>query len=158
MAHPESYEIGSRVLNDPRPFHPRRLWEVHNQYLGIGIYRSKGFFWLPSRDNLVLLRNQTGGSVGLEIVSYWKISALEDESLNLSDWEQAAIREKLADMHPDFGDRRCRLTVIGKEAELDAFIEALLGCFCTGEEIAAWKNGAAFDGPWPQSVATLSTG
>ncbi len=158
MAQPESYEIGSRVLNDPRPFHPQRLWDVYNRYLGIGIYRSKGFFWLPSRDNLVLLWNQTGGSVGLEIVSYWKISALEDESLNLSEWERAAMREKLADMHPDFGDRRCRLTVIGQEAELDAFVEALGGCFCTEEEIAAWKDGAVFDDPWPQGVATLSTG
>ncbi|MEM9012407.1 MAG: GTP-binding protein [Pseudomonadota bacterium] len=158
MAEPESYAIGSRVVNDPRPFHPQRLWDVYNRFLGIGIYRSKGFFWLPSRDNLVLLWNQTAGNVGLGIVNYWKISALEDDSLNLSEWEETAMREKLAGLHPDFGDRRCRLTVIGQEAELDTFVEALRGCFCTEEEIAAWKNGAAFDDPWPQTVATLSSG
>ena len=158
LAQPESYEIGSRVLNDPRPFHPQRLWDVYNQYLGIGIYRSKGFFWLPSRDNLVLLWNQTGGSVGLEIVNYWKTSALEDASLNLSDWEEAAMREKLVGMHPDFGDRCCKLTVIGNEAALDGFVEALKGCFCTEEEIDAWKEGAGFDDPWPKTVATLSAG
>ncbi|MEX0278175.1 MAG: GTP-binding protein [Ruegeria sp.] len=106
LAQPESYKIGSRILRDPRPFHPQRLWDVYNTYLGIGIYRSKGFFWLPTRDNLVLLWNQTGGSVGLEIVNYWKISALEDGSLNLSDWEREAMQSKLAEAHPDFGDRR----------------------------------------------------
>ncbi|MEM0936703.1 MAG: GTP-binding protein [Pseudomonadota bacterium] len=156
MALPESYAIGSRVLRDPRPFHPQRLWDVYNTFLGIGIYRSKGFFWLPTRDNLVLLWNQTGGSVGLEILNYWKISALEDGSLNLTDWETSAMRDKLVGQHPDFGDRRCQLTVIGNEAELDAFVAALRTCFCTKAEIAAWKAGAAFDDPWPKTVATLS--
>lgn len=156
MALPESYKLGSRVLRDPRPFHPQRLWDVYNTFLGVGIYRSKGFFWLPTRDNLVLLWNQTGGSVGLEIVNYWKISALEDGSLNLSDWEKDAMQAKLAEAHPDFGDRRCQLTVLGNEVELDDFVEALRGCFCTGDEIAAWKNGEDFADPWPKSVATLS--
>ncbi|MEM6694036.1 MAG: GTP-binding protein [Pseudomonadota bacterium] len=155
LAQPESYAIASRVVRDPRPFHPERLWNVYHQFLGLGIYRSKGFFWLPTRDNLVLLWNQTGGSVGLEIVNYWKIAALEDGSLNLADWEVEAMRAKLRDAHPDFADRRCQLTVIGNEAELDAFVEALWTCFCTSDEIEAWKNGEAFADPWPTSVARL---
>ncbi|MEM8803027.1 MAG: GTP-binding protein [Pseudomonadota bacterium] len=155
MAQPESYKIGSRVLRDPRPFHPKRLYDVYTKSLGIGIYRSKGFFWLPTRDNLMLLWNQTGGSVGLEIVNYWKISALEDDSLNLTDWEKDAMRAKLTAAHADFGDRRCQLTVIGDELELDAFVEALRTCFCTDDEIAAWKAGEEFPDPWPKTVATL---
>lgn len=157
MAQPGTYKIGDRVLRDPRPFHPQRLYNVYTQALGIGIYRSKGFFWLPTRDNLMLLWNQTGGSVGLEIVNYWKISALEDESLNLSDWEKNELHSKLIETHPDFGDRRCQLTVIGDELELDAFVEALQTCFCTDDEIAAWKAGKSFADPWPKSVATLKT-
>lgn len=156
MAQPETYKIGSRVLSDPRPFHPQRLYDVYTQALGIGIYRSKGFFWLPTRDNLMLLWNQTGGSVGLEIVNYWKISTLEDGSLNLADWEKDAMRAKLTEAHADFGDRRCKLTVIGDELELDKFVEALQGCFCTPDEIAAWKAGEDFVDPWPKTVATLS--
>ncbi|MEM6727680.1 MAG: GTP-binding protein [Pseudomonadota bacterium] len=155
LALPASYAIGSRVVSDPRPFHPQRLWEVYNRYLGIGIYRSKGFFWLPSRDTLVLLWNQTGGSVGLEIMNYWKVSALEDESLNLTDWEKEGLREKLAGRHPLFGDRRCELTVIGQEAELDEFTRALHECFCTEDEIAAWQRGESFEDPWPTSVARI---
>ena len=155
MAQPETYKIGNRVLRDPRPFHPQRLYNVYTQSLGIGIYRSKGFFWLPTRDNLMLLWNQTGGSVGLEIVSYWRISALEDDSLNLSDWEQDEMRAKLTQAHPDFGDRRCQLTVIGDELELDKFVETLQTCFCTDDEIAAWRAGEDFADPWPKTVATL---
>lgn len=155
LASPETYKIGNRVLRDPRPFHPQRLYDVYTQALGIGIYRSKGFFWLPTRDNLMLLWNQTGGSVGLEIVNYWKISALEDESLNLADWEIDQMRAKLLQAHPDFGDRRCQLTVIGDELELDAFVAALQTCFCTDSEIAAWKAGETFADPWPKTVATL---
>ncbi|MEM6303953.1 MAG: GTP-binding protein [Pseudomonadota bacterium] len=155
LAQPESYALTSRVLRDPRPFHPQRLWDVYHRYLGIGIHRSKGFFWLPSRDTLVLLWNQTGGSVGLEIVNYWKISALEDDSLNLTDWEKDAMRAKLGQAHPDFGDRRCQLTVIGDALQIDDFVKELEGCFCTPEEVAAWQAGEAFDDPWPQSVMTL---
>ncbi|MEM8570191.1 MAG: GTP-binding protein [Pseudomonadota bacterium] len=155
ISQPESYQLGSRVVRDQRPFHPQRLWDVYNKFLGIGIHRSKGFFWLPTRDNLVLLWNQTAGSVGLEIVNYWKISALEDDTLNLSAWEREALREKLTEGHPDFGDRRCQLTVIGDEAELDAFVEALETCFCTKAEVLAWQNGEDFADPWPKSVKSL---
>ncbi|MEL6532660.1 MAG: GTP-binding protein [Pseudomonadota bacterium] len=157
IADPESYKIGHRVLRDPRPFHPQRLYQVYTQSLGVGIYRSKGFFWLPTRDNLMLLWTQTAGSVGLEIVNYWKISALEDDSLNLAEWEKEAMRAKLSEAHPLFGDRRCQLTVIGDEFGLDAFVADLEGCFCTDAEIATWQNGEDFPDPWPKTVATLST-
>ncbi|MEM9966731.1 MAG: GTP-binding protein [Pseudomonadota bacterium] len=155
MAQPETYKIGNRILRDPRPFHPQRLYDVYTRALGIGIYRSKGFFWLPTRDTLMLLWNQTGGSVGLEIVNYWKVSALQDDSLNLTEWEKDAMRAKLSEAHADFGDRRCQLTVIGDELELDPFVDALQTCFCTKDEIAAWKAGESFIDPWPKTVATL---
>lgn len=156
LADPTSYLIGSRVIKDPRPFHPQRLWDTYHKLLGVGIYRSKGFFWLPTRDNMVLLWNQTAGSIGLELLTYWKISALEDKSLNLFPEEEAGMRQKLIGMSEDFGDRCCRLTVIGNEADLDYFVDALEKCFCTSNEIDAWKAGASFEDPWPATVARLS--
>ena len=65
------------------------------------------------------------------------------------------MRAKLTQAHPDFGDRRCQLTVIGDELELDRFVEALQTCFCTDDEIAAWRAGEDFADPWPKTVATL---
>ncbi|MEM7076886.1 MAG: GTP-binding protein [Pseudomonadota bacterium] len=150
------YRIDSVVISDPRPFHPQRLWDVYTHYLGEGIYRSKGFFWLPSRDRLQLLWNQTGGSVGLEIVNFWKVAALEDESLNLLPEERDEMRRSLYSVSPDFGDRHCRLTVIGDRTGLDTFAQALKACLCTPDEVAQWKAGHSFEDPWPTATAHLS--
>ncbi|MEM9139896.1 MAG: GTP-binding protein, partial [Pseudomonadota bacterium] len=122
-------------------------------YLGEGIYRSKGFFWLPTRDKLQLLWNQTAGSVGLEILNYWKIATLEDESLNLSAPERAEMRRRLEGQSPDFGDRHCRLTVIGDRDGLETFASALRECFCSDQEVELWKAGHAFVDPWPKTTA-----
>ncbi|MEM1312934.1 MAG: GTP-binding protein [Pseudomonadota bacterium] len=156
MESASDYRIDSLVVADPRPFHPRRLWDVYNHYLGEGIYRSKGFFWLPTRDKLQLLWNQTAGSVGLEIVNYWKVATLEDESLNLSPEEREGMRRRLQDFSPEFGDRRCRLTVIGDRDGLQTFADALQDCFCTPSEVAQWNAGHAFEDPWPKTTAHLS--
>lgn len=60
------YSLTTRVIKDDRPFHPQRLWEVCQQYLGEKVYRSKGFFWLASRGqyqprNHGLLARRRGG-------------------------------------------------------------------------------------------------
>lgn len=155
MSGADDYRIGSIVISDLRPFHPKRLWEVYNHYLGTGIYRSKGFFWLPTRDRLQLLWNQTAGSIGLEIVNYWKIATLEDKSLNLLPEEREEMQRRLDGMSPEFGDRRCRLTIIGDNDGLAEFAAAVRGCFCTPDEIAAWKAGEDFEDPWPKVTASL---
>ncbi|MEM8791679.1 MAG: GTP-binding protein [Pseudomonadota bacterium] len=150
------YRIDSIVISDPRPFHPQRLWDVYNHYLGVGIYRSKGFFWLPTRDRLQLLWNQTAGSVGLEIVNYWKVAALEDESLSLLPEEREEMRRRLKGLSPGFGDRHCRLTVIGDRDGLETFSNALRDCLCSEQEVAQWKAGHVFEDPWPTATAHLS--
>ena len=63
--------------------------------------------------------------------------------------------KKLREAHPDFGDRRCQLTVIGDALQLNDFVEALKTCFCTEAEIDAWKNGEDFADPWPKTITGL---
>ncbi|MEO0372885.1 MAG: GTP-binding protein [Pseudomonadota bacterium] len=156
MANAGDYRIDSIVISDPRPMHPQRLWDVYNTFLGETIYRSKGFFWLPSRDRLQLLWNQTAGSVGLEILNYWKIAALEDDSLNLMPQERQELRHRLANASPEFGDRHCRLTVIGDRDGLPTFAEAVRKCLCTDEEVALWKAGHVFQDPWPKATKQIT--
>lgn len=36
--------LSSCVIQDERPFHPQRLWDVYHHAMGTGVYRSKGFF------------------------------------------------------------------------------------------------------------------
>ncbi len=151
------YDIESRVITDDRPFHPQRLWDTYQQFLGVGIHRSKGFFWLPGRDDLALLWNQAAGSISLEFISYWKAGVLGHENSLLNNEERRILQQQLDAMPGRFGDRRCSLTVIGLAEQLDPFVSALRLCFLSEEEIDWWQQGGIFADPWPKSVARLKS-
>lgn len=145
-------ELGSTVIDDPRPLHPRRLWTLFRERLGTGIHRSKGFIWLASRDRDVLLWNQAAGSVGMELTAYWKAALVTNPDGKLVPEEIIMLQEQLRGAHPVFGDRRCELTVIGPERDRAVFVPELQACFCTDEEITHWRSGGTFDDPWPRSL------
>lgn len=150
------YDLATRVIKDDRPFHPQRLWETCHQYLGQRIYRSKGFFWLSSRDKLLLLWSQAAGAIGLELIGYWRSGIIEDKDNGLDKMEVELLKEKLAKESGRFGDRNCHLTVIGDKTQVDAFAEALEHCFLTEEEIKHWQSGGEFSDPWPKNIAKLA--
>jgi G3E family GTPase len=147
-----SYDLGSTVITDARPLHPRRLWTLFRERLGAGIHRSKGFIWLPSRDRDVLLWNQAAGSIEMELMAYWKAALVTNPDGKLVPEEIAALRDMLQGTHPDFGDRACELTVIGTERDRAIFVRDLQTCFCTDDEVAAWQRGEPFDDPWPKTL------
>lgn len=149
------YDIATRVIKDDRPFHPQRLWEICHQYLDQRIYRSKGFFWLPSRDNISLLWNQAAGSISLELIGYWRSGIIEKDNDNLLESEIQLLKEKIAGESGRFGDRHCNLTVIGDKTQVDRFTDALKSCFLTEEEINHWQNGYNFTDPWPKTIVKM---
>lgn len=149
------YDLATRVIKDDRPFHPQRLWEICHEYLDKRIYRSKGFFWLASRDKYSLLWNQAAGSISLEIIGSWRAGILEDEDNGLSEMEIQLLQEKIAKEPGRFGDRHCDLTVIGDITQVDRFTNALNSCFLTDEEIELWKNGYDFEDPWPKNLVKM---
>jgi G3E family GTPase len=144
--------LGSTVLSDPRPLHPRRLWTLYREQLGQGIYRSKGFIWMPSRDRDVLLWNQCGGLIDLELTAYWKAALVTNPDNKLLDSELERLRTMLQGCNPVFGDRACEVTIIGTQRDRDIFVPQFSSCFCTPEEIRAWQQGEAFDDPWPRTL------
>ncbi|WP_435625041.1 CobW family GTP-binding protein [Flagellimonas sp.] len=150
------YNLATRVIKDDRPFHPQRLWEICHQYLDKGIYRSKGFFWLASRDKYSLLWNQAAGSISLEIIGSWRSGIVEDEENGLSEMEIQLLKEMLAKEPGRFGDRHCDLTVIGDNTQVDRFTNALKTCFLTDEEIELWKDGYEFNDPWPKQLVKMT--
>jgi len=150
------YDMATRVIKNDRPFHPQRLWEVCNKYLGEKIYRSKGFFWFPTRDKISLLWNQAAGNISLELVGYWRSGVLEEEDNGLMEMERALLKERLANEKGQFGDRHCHLTIIGDKTQVDPFEQALKHCFLTDEEIKYWKSGGEFTDPWPQNMVKLA--
>ncbi len=149
------YNLATRVINDDRPFHPQRLWDVCHQFLDKRIYRSKGFFWLASRNKLSLLWNQSAGGINLEMIGSWRSSIVEDENHGISEYEIQQLKEQLANETGRFGDRRCDLTVIGDEAHVDRFTDALKSCFLTDEEIKHYREGGEFTDPWPKRVVKM---
>jgi G3E family GTPase len=69
---PESEEYGIRsfVFRARRPFHPRRFWDfIHEGW--DGILRSKGFFWLATRMEVIGVWAQAGVAVSFEPGGPW---------------------------------------------------------------------------------------
>ncbi len=151
-----AYDLGSTVFCDPRPFHPRRLWRLFRERLGLGIHRSKGFVWIASRDEQVLLWNQAAAGIGLELLAYWKAALLKDPLGKLVAEEKAMLREQLVGSHLLFGDRLNELTVIGTLRDREVFMPELEAFLCTSEEIARWQAGVSFDDPWPKKLKQIS--
>ena len=89
------YNLATRVIKDDRPFHPQRLWDVCHKYLDHKIYRSKGFFWLASRDKHSMLWNQAAGGINLELIGTWRSGIVEDEDHGLSEMEITQLKEML---------------------------------------------------------------
>lgn len=148
----EAYDIGHTVVRDERPLHPRRFWTCFREHLGLGIHRSKGFIWLASRPREVLLWNQSGGSIEMELMAYWKAELVKNPDGKLLPQEIAKLREWLQGTHPVFGDRLNELTLIGTEHDRAIFLRHLQTCFCTEAEIRHWQAGGTFDDPWPKNL------
>ena len=132
------------------------MWETCTQHLGQQIYRSKGFFYLCTRDNVSLLWNQAAAGIDLELVGYWRAGILEDEGYNLDEMEIEGLKQRLAGESGRFGDRHCHLTVIGDKNQVDQFTEALMACFLTEDEILRWQAGERFQDPWPEDYVSRS--
>ncbi len=148
----EAYDIGYTVVRDERPLHPRRFWTCFREHLGLGIHRSKGFIWLASRPREVLLWNQSGGSIEMELMAYWKAELVKNPDGKLLPHEITQLREWLQGTHPVFGDRLNELTLIGTEHDRAIFLRHLQTCFCTDDEIRQWQSGCPFDDPWPKNL------
>ena len=149
------YNLATRVIKDDRPFHPQRLWDICHEYLDERIYRSKGFFWLASRDRHSLLWNQAAGGISLELIGSWRSGILEDNNHGLSEMEIKLLEEKLEKESGRFGDRHCDLTVIGDKTQVDSFTNSLKSCFLNDEEIQLWENGHEFEDPWPKNIVKM---
>jgi len=149
----EDYDMGTTVLREPRPLHPERFYRHYSQNLGLGIFRSKGFIWMASRPDQVLLWNQAGGAMGLELLALWRIAILKEGKLLPE--ELAELKKQLAHSHPLFGDRNNELTVIGQARDRRIFCEGLQSCFCTDSEVEHWQRGGSFKDPWPKNLKTI---
>ena len=148
--------IGASIFKETRPFHPRRLHDLCRSGLGTGLYRTKGFLWLISRPGHVLLWQQSGSHLSLELHGLWKAELVHNREGKLLPEEVAALRAQLALFSSLFGDRHVEIAVLGLERERSGFTAGLARCLCTDEEIAAWRKGVSFEDPWPSNLRRIA--
>ena len=144
--------VDAIVIRDPRPFHPERLYEACRNKMGTGLYRTKGFLWLASRPRDVLLWQQSGSQIALELTGLWRAELVHNRDGKLLPEEIEHLNAMLKTKHPLFGDRHNELTLIGLKADRESFASPLQDAFCTDHEITAWQRGETFADPWPNSL------
>ncbi len=126
----EEYGIGSFVFRARRPFHPERLWAQFETGLP-GVLRAKGFFWLATRPHIMASWSQAGQLLEVQPAGFWYAS-IDESEWDLDD-EQRAQLDAL--WHPEVGDRRQELAIIGQRLDQVAMTEMLDACLLTREEM-----------------------
>ncbi len=108
-----------------------------------GVVRSKGFFWLATRMDWVGEMSQAGGLLQHKAAGFWWAAAPPEE--------QAKARRHIPDWHPQFGDRKQELAIIGIDMNERALRRRLDACLLTDDEmrggVASWRD---FPDPFPR--------
>ena len=157
----EEYGISSFVFRARRPFHPQRLMNFVENYLGaegaadaggteFKVLRSKGFFWLASRPEHMMIWSQAGGLLQISPGGVW----WADTPSELWPSEPDMVEDIKFDWGIDesVGDRRQELVFIGTGfANGDAKLKLLLDqCLVTVEEYKSGKEAwVKFHDPFP---------
>ena len=147
----DRYGIGNFVYRARKPFHPERLWALlHEEWTGV--LRSKGFFWLASRNDVAGTLSQAGGACRHGPAGVWWAAQPRSE------WpedDDALAAEIAADWYgaPDdttIGDRRQEIVMIGIGIDPARWRAKLDACLLTDAEYAAGPAGwAALPDPFP---------
>jgi G3E family GTPase len=126
----EEYGIGSFVFRARRPFHPERFWNfVHNDWPGL--LRSKGFFWLATRNNVIGGWSQSGGSAEHRPVGIWWAAVPKER------WPaEKEVYDYIAkEWHSPYGDRRQELVFIGQDLPKSEMLATLQECLLDDQEM-----------------------
>lgn len=139
----EEFGISSFVYRRKRPFHPERLMTWLENW-PVDIVRTKGFFWLASRNDMAGLLSQAGTSIMIQGAGEWVAAHSEAE-------KQQTLREEpelLEKWDDTFGDRMNELVFIGLEMNEEEVISTLDHCLLTDAEMQ--QDWSTFCDPLPK--------
>lgn len=138
----EEYGIGSFVYRRKRPFHPERFMHFLESF-SLDVIRSKGFFWLASRNDMCGLISQAGNSMQIQGAGEW-IATLSADEIALEMIEDPSLKERW----DAFGDRQTEIVFIGIEMDQQQITTNLDSCLLTDEEMK--MDWTTFNDPLPQ--------
>ena len=142
----EEYGIHSFVYRARHPFHPTRLREWLDAAWP-GVVRAKGWFWVASRPNVTAEFHLSGNTWESNIMGMW-FAAVPPEERDL-DPEFEAELKKL--WHPEYGDRRQEVVVIGIDMDEAALREGFAAALMTEEELRDPSTWGELEHPFPWS-------
>ncbi|MFT5583719.1 MAG: G3E family GTPase [Cognaticolwellia sp.] len=127
----EAYGITSFVYRARLPFHPQRLHAWFSSPWP-GVVRAKGWFWVASRPNHTAVFQLAGGTRDTNVAGQWWASLPPEQRPSDAD-SQASLQSI---WHPEFGDRRQEIVVIGVDLDDEALRDGFEACLLTDEELA----------------------
>ncbi len=131
---PESEEYGIRnfVYRARRPFHPERLNHVIDEGIS-NVLRAKGFLWLATAHDALLLFAIAGQTLSLEPHAEWMAAGSREELE-----QDPETAEYIQDIWQEpYGDRRQEIVFIGMGLEREELTQRLDAALLTDEEFAA---------------------
>ena len=145
---------GVFVYRARRPFHPARFFALLHQEWP-GIVRSKGLFWLATRNDMAGTVSQVGGSCRHGPAGFWWVAQPAEEWPDDEAFKAEIAHDWFSSLdshgHETVGDRRQELVMIGLDIDRDAWQHKLDACLLSEAEFAsgqqAWK---LFEDPFPQ--------
>lgn len=141
----EEYGIKSFVYGNRRPFHPNRFYEwLHSEKPGL--VRAKGFVWVATKMDWVILYSQAGNLSSYKPEGYWWASIPEEEIPDDPD-----VFENLqAHWLEPWGDRRQEIVLIGRDMDEKKLRAALDKCLLSDSEYKAGPTKwASLEDPFP---------
>lgn len=130
------YGISSFVYKRRRPFHPERLYDlIHqkkNNYLKEKFFRSKGFFWLATRNDMSGHWEQAGQIFRFNPSGKWFSEYTKEDWQN---FDKERKKEILKEFEGDFGDKRQQLVFIGNKFDRETTEKLLDSCLLSDDEM-----------------------
>ncbi|MGM0841504.1 MAG: GTP-binding protein [Bacillota bacterium] len=138
----EEYGISSFVYRRNKPFHPERFMTWMEEW-PVDIVRAKGFFWLPTRNDMTGLLSQAGPSIIIQSAGEWVAAYPESERKEILA-EEVELAEK---WDPVYGDRMNEIVFIGIEMNREEIEQSLDSCLLTEKEMT--EDWTEFKDPIP---------
>lgn len=141
----DEYNIASFVHRSRRPLHPER-WKKWLENWPVDVVRAKGFFWLPTRNNMAGLISQAGPSITLQGAGEWVAAYSEAERIQVLEEEPELLRK----WDPIYGDRMNEIVFIGLDMNQEEVETSLAACLLTDEEMK--KDWSKFQDELPAFI------